>query len=120
MKSFYYGFATMIEKSGCHRLPERSFFYKGKQFPICARCTGVLIGQTLGFWTYLLWSLPWELGLFFCGLMLLDWFIQRIDLRRSTNLRRCITGVLCGYAFGQWYFIMLSWVGQAIIGEVLS
>lgn len=25
---------------GCHRRPERSFFYKGRQFPICARCTG--------------------------------------------------------------------------------
>ena len=30
--------------SGCHQMPERSFFYKGKQFPVCARCTGVIIG----------------------------------------------------------------------------
>ena len=33
--------------SGCHQMPERSFFYKGKQFPVCARCTGVIIGQSV-------------------------------------------------------------------------
>ena len=33
------------EASGCHRMPERSFFFKGYQFPVCARCTGVAIGQ---------------------------------------------------------------------------
>ena len=29
---------------GCHCRPDRSFFYKGKQFPVCARCTGELAG----------------------------------------------------------------------------
>ncbi|MBQ3473297.1 MAG: DUF2085 domain-containing protein, partial [Methanobrevibacter sp.] len=24
----------------CHRMHERSFFIKGHQFPVCARCTG--------------------------------------------------------------------------------
>ena len=28
----------------CHQLSERSFRYKGMQFPACARCTGILIG----------------------------------------------------------------------------
>ena len=31
--------------SGCHQMPERSFFIRGKQFPVCARCTGVMIGN---------------------------------------------------------------------------
>ena len=31
-----------------YRMPERSFFYKGKQFPICARCTGILVGYLFG------------------------------------------------------------------------
>ena len=30
-------------KLGCHQRSDRSFFYHGYQFPICARCTGVLI-----------------------------------------------------------------------------
>jgi hypothetical protein len=28
----------------CHRLPERSFSVAGRQFHICARCTGVVVG----------------------------------------------------------------------------
>ncbi|PQL91928.1 DUF2085 domain-containing protein [Apibacter adventoris] len=27
----------------CHQKPERSFFWKRKQFPLCARCTGIYI-----------------------------------------------------------------------------
>lgn len=119
MKNFYSGFVAIMEKSGCHRLPERSFFYKGRQFPVCARCTGVLIGQILGFLTYRLWQMPWELGAIFCGFMFLDWFIQRINIKMSTNMRRCATGLLCGYAMGQWYFQVLSWVGKTMFREVL-
>lgn len=37
---------------GCHCLPERSFFIKGKQFPICSRCTGILVGIFLAICTF--------------------------------------------------------------------
>ena len=33
--------------TGCHQMPERSFFFKGYQFPVCERCTGLLIGYPL-------------------------------------------------------------------------
>jgi len=33
----------------CHQKPERSFFYKKKQFPVCSRCTGIVIGAAAGF-----------------------------------------------------------------------
>ena len=33
---------------GCHARPDRSFYWKGKQFPICARCTGELAGMLAG------------------------------------------------------------------------
>ena len=29
---------------GCHCRADRSFYCKNKKFPICARCTGELIG----------------------------------------------------------------------------
>ena len=32
---------------GCHQLPERSFFFKGYQLPICARCLGIILGYIL-------------------------------------------------------------------------
>ncbi|MGG7175281.1 DUF2085 domain-containing protein [Clostridium neonatale] len=28
---------------GCHQLPDRSFFIRSYQFPICARCTGNVV-----------------------------------------------------------------------------
>ncbi|RGF93239.1 DUF2085 domain-containing protein [Ruminococcus sp. AM54-1NS] len=34
--------------AGCHQRPDRSFFFHGWQFPVCARCTGVLAGQLVG------------------------------------------------------------------------
>lgn len=32
---------------GCHQMPERSFFISGYQFPVCARCTGVIISAII-------------------------------------------------------------------------
>ena len=83
--------------SGCHQLPERSFFYKGKQFPVCARCTGVFFGELLAviipFFKYTI-SLP--KALFLLGIMGLDWGLQALHIKKSTNRRRLITGFLGG------------------------
>src|SRR4051812_167741 len=27
----------------CHQRPDRSFFWQGHQFPVCARCTGIYL-----------------------------------------------------------------------------
>ena len=32
----------------CHQLPERSFFFAGQQFPVCARCTGLYASALAG------------------------------------------------------------------------
>src|SRR3954470_13491308 len=31
----------------CHQRPERSFFLRGHQLPVCARCTGLYAGAAL-------------------------------------------------------------------------
>ena len=32
----------------CHQRPERSFFWDGHQFPVCARCTGLYLSAAIG------------------------------------------------------------------------
>ena len=88
---------------GCHHRADRSFFIKGRQFPICARCTGVLIGECSAMILFRFLKLPIVLLLGFCAIMFLDWLLQYLEIFESTNGRRLITGTLCGYAFGTFY-----------------
>ena len=44
---------------GCHCRPDRSFFFRGRQFPVCARCTGMLLGfcvPIVGLILFLVWK----------------------------------------------------------------
>lgn len=94
--------------AGCHQMPERSFFCRGRQFPVCARCTGVWLGQLTGMGTGMFFPLSADWVTFFWFLMFLDWFLQRMKLLPSTNPRRLVTGLLCGYGLGQCYIRFLS------------
>lgn len=84
-------------RTGCHQKPERSFFYKGFQFPVCARCTGVFIGYLLAiiFFKYI------TLGYVFCIVMnipmLIDGGTQFMRMRESNQILRVITGIIGGY-----------------------
>lgn len=93
--------------TGCHQMPERSFYYHGYQFPVCARCTGVLLGQILGMVLFFKVHLSWNWCSFFMFIMFFDWFLQRMKICSSTNIRRLITGFLCGYSLGQCYIAII-------------
>jgi uncharacterized membrane protein len=83
----------------CHQIPERSFYYKQKQFPVCARCTGIILGYC---------TIP----LFYFGIIkisilfiillnipfLIDSVTQYMGYRESNNKLRLITGILTGFA----------------------
>ena len=97
----------MGELSGCHQRPDRSFFLHGKQFPVCARCTGAALGQLAGALIFSWYRMPVWLCLLLCGLMFGDWLLQRLSVRESTNLRRFLTGIGCGCALIQLYFRLL-------------
>lgn len=89
-----------IGRSLCHQRPDRSFFICGRQFPVCARCTGVYIGELAALLSYRFIKPPVMLCAAFCAVMLADWLIQFFKVCESTNLRRLITGLLCGYGVG--------------------
>lgn len=82
---------------GCHQRADRSFFYKGHQFPLCARCTGVAIGQIMAIGMRFIVTPNLYLCFAFCLVLLIDWSIQYFRIRESTNPRRFVTGILCGY-----------------------
>ena len=95
-------------KLGCHQLPKRSFFIKGYQFPICARCTGVIIGELVAI-ILLLLSIKTNIfiNFIFLSIMGIDWFIQFINILESTNLRRLITGFLGGFGLTYIYYHLI-------------
>ena len=86
--------------TGCHQLPERSFSFRGKQFPVCARCTGVFIGEVLGIFLFKVGEISNIIAVVFSLIMFADWFVQYKFHYESNNIRRVKTGLLCGYAFG--------------------
>lgn len=91
-------------------MSERSFFIKGYQFPICARCTGVIISSFVAvvvFWWY---KMSMIVSFALCAIMFMDWFIQRIEIKSSTNIRRFITGLMGGYGFMTLQMYMYWWL----------
>ncbi len=81
----------------CHQMPSRSFFIVGYQFPLCYRCTGLLVGTTIflvliyrqrlpALWLDILLLLP----------MLIDVGLQYLGWWESTNGLRLVTGVVFG------------------------
>ncbi|MDD4382424.1 MAG: DUF2085 domain-containing protein [Candidatus Dojkabacteria bacterium] len=77
-------------------MPERSFFWKEYQFPVCARCFGMLIGHLLGVLIFIFYRLPIVIAIVLCLITFIDWFIQYLGIFESTNWRRLITGILGG------------------------
>lgn len=88
-----------IGKLMCHRIPERSFFYKNHQFPVCARCTGVylsLITAPLLKHLNLTINTLILVGIILLIPMAIDGTTQLFKLRESNNYLRLLTGFLGG------------------------
>ena len=83
--------------AGCHQRPDRSFFFGEYQFPVCARCTGVFLGQSAAAAALLCGKrVPAWAAAALLLTMGADWFVQYIGLRESTNIRRLVTGIMGG------------------------
>lgn len=87
------------EKFGCHQIPERSFTIFGYQFPLCARCTGILAGQALAIFTPLVKLLPKSKRISLAAIVptAVDGFTQYMNLQKSNNHRRFATGLIAGF-----------------------
>lgn len=95
LKSMRFG-----KSCGCHQRQDRSFFYKGVQFPFCARCTGLIIGEFV--FAPILYIFGYDslfMAIGFISIMAVDGFLQYFQILESTNTRRLLTGILGGIGY---------------------
>ena len=82
----------------CHQLPSRSFFFRGRQFPLCTRCSGILLGIALSPLICAFAPENMYISLALIALMALDGFTQLKGWRESNNWLRLLTGI--GFSYG--------------------
>lgn len=83
--------------TGCHQLPARSFFFKGYQFPLCARCTGIVIGEIAAIPIWYIFPISFVFATILGLPLAADGIVQYVHIFPSTNFRQLITGILAGW-----------------------
>lgn len=96
MIAWFYKWLPII--FGCHCRKDRSFHYHGKQFPICARCSGELVGIIIGIFLCFIIDYDWLMIVLLMLPMVVDGSIQALTKYESNNIKRLITGILFGIA----------------------
>ena len=102
------------ELLGCHQMPERSFFIHHYQFPVCARCTGVLLSAVVALVLFFQKKIPVSLCLALSSVMLVDWSLQYLEILESTNARRLLTGFIGGLGYSTLHLYFYQFVFQKI------
>jgi uncharacterized membrane protein len=107
---------TQIEWVVCHRKPERSFFWKGQQFPLCARCTGIQVGYlSLPIFSFgwVVW--PWWMVVVMLLPTVVDGYTQAYFDRESNNWLRLATGICAGASLMQFAAFTGQWIGKSLL-----
>lgn len=112
----------------CHQKSERSFFIKGNQMPVCARCIGIFLGVFFGLGISIFTMVKIDdkvhkkiLKLFVMGYLLLviDVTGQSVGLWYSINAVRILSGILAGSSFGFILGMAIDIVNAALLSSVL-
>lgn len=101
--------------TGCHQMPERSFFIKGYQFPVCARCTGIVVGEVLALILLAFYRPSVLVSLLLIIPMAYDGIFQYGFLIMSNNRRRLITGLFAGFGLMNVHIHIFLWIIHWII-----
>lgn len=105
------------KSSGCHQRADRSFFWHGYQFPVCARCTGIGLGYLIGGLLYLKIHFSIEVCLSMCLVMFIDWHVQYLGIKESTNVRRLFTGIICGTGYMQLMIYLFKYLIKIVFKQ---
>lgn len=82
----------------CHRKLERTIQIGSYTFPLCARCSAILIGYFSLPIIFIISSLSWWYIPILMLPLLIDGYTQKWKWRESNNVYRFITGLLFGIA----------------------
>jgi uncharacterized membrane protein len=101
----------------CHGLPDRTIYFRNRAFPLCARCTGTLIGVfTLPIFHMEIISPSMVLIVLFASPAIVDAFTQLRGGRESNNKLRLITGFLLGVSLSA--LIVIN--GKILVNMILK
>lgn len=107
------GFLYAVGSVICHQRPERSFFWDGHPFPVCARCTGLYLSGAIVFAVW--WAaraarsappMTWTPRLALRVIALaaiptaLSWISGVVGVWDGSNLTRAVLAVPLGLAAG--------------------
>lgn len=96
-------------------MPERSFFIKGYQFPLCARCSGIAIGHIAAFLAAPFFRFRPAMAWLMAPLAI-DGTLQYFTHYESNNMKRIISGILYGFAFTS----AILWIVKNNLNKILS
>jgi len=91
LQSFLWHFALIMR---CHQMPERSFTFRNRQIPLCARCLGITIGAL----AVPLYARDLRIAALLIAAMIIDGGTQGLGLRMSKNWFRFVSGI--GFSLG--------------------
>lgn len=113
VKNFLYKWLPIV--FGCHCRDDRTFHYKGKKFPICARCTGELVGIILSIFSCVFFRISISAIVILMLPLILDGVVQMFTSYESNNIKRFVTGLLFGY--GLFMLISVSTIATFKFGQ---
>ncbi|MGN0389815.1 MAG: DUF2085 domain-containing protein [Wujia sp.] len=94
-------------KYGCHQRCDRSFYFGKYQFPVCARCTGVIISSLIAMTCKHKEKI--SRCMLYCIPMIVDGTIQYVGIKESNNTRRFITGAMFGHGVMSLLLNVVRW-----------
>lgn len=100
----------------CHRRPDRTLKFKGRYFPVCARCTGIYIGILFLLFSSLFIEYTYSFRLLLiAGVMMfptaIDGITQLLGFRESINFIRLFTGFFGGIGYAMMITITTDVMG---------
>ena len=92
----------------CNRTASRGFFIKGFCFPLCCRCTSIILSMLIFYLLLVKININIDnffiLYLIFSFILMIptaaDYMHQYFTRKESTNIRRVITGIFSGLGIG--------------------